>query len=98
VPRRLGRYQLVRPGPQLFEPLLEPLAVLDQGLPLILEPLDHPLEILAERLFAGRTDPRRAGSPQPLDMLLQLLRAIAVALQLRLRLLAPLDPFGMPRL
>src|SRR5690606_16528799 len=80
---------------ELVEALLEPLAVLDQRVPLVPESADDCVELRAERPLAGGADPVRTGLFELLDLLLQLPGALPVRLQLGARLLAALDPVAL---
>ena len=62
---------------------------------MVLQLTEQPLEVLAERARAGGAGALRPGVANLADLLLQLVTAVAVVLQLRLRVLPVAHPGGL---
>src|SRR5690606_12502805 len=98
LPTRLRRGHFRWRRFELLATLLQPLPVLDQTVPLVLQVREYPLVLLPQRTPARGADPVRPGLPELPELLLQLLRPVPVRLEPRVDLLPPLDPRGALRL
>src|SRR5690606_30946918 len=81
LPTRLRRGHFRWRRFELLATLLQPLPVLDQTVPLVLQVREYPLVLLPQRTPARGADPVRPGLPELLELLLQLLRPVPVRLE-----------------